>query len=93
MSEKISNDRLDRIIKRLDIITVILLVRSGLKRKEIAEALGVSEKTIGRLIPVSKIKGTKTKKEELERELTGTEKAEPEEKKQKGDQVVDEPNK
>ena len=28
-----------------------------MKRKEIANALGVSEKTIERLIPVSKIKG------------------------------------
>lgn len=93
MSGKISNDKLDRVIKRLDMITVILLVRSGLKRKEIAEALGVSEKTIERLVPVSKIKGTKTKKEEIQRELTGNEKPEPEEKKQKGDQVLDEPNK
>lgn len=68
MSEKANNERLDKIIKRLDIITVILLVKSGLKRKEIAEALGVSEKTIERLIPVSKIKGTKTKIEEAEPE-------------------------
>jgi transposase len=66
MSEKTTNERLDKIIKRLDIITVILLVKSGLTRKEIAEALGVSEKTIERLIPVSKIKGTKLKKTETE---------------------------
>lgn len=62
MSEKTSNERLDKIIKRLDIITVILLVKSGLTRREIAEALGVSEKTIERLIPVSKLKGAKSKK-------------------------------
>ncbi len=72
MSEQVSNNKLDKIIKRLDIITVVLLVKSGLTRKEIAKALGVSEKTIERLIPVSKIKGTKTKKEELERELIAT---------------------
>jgi transposase len=72
MSEKVSNNKLDKIIKRLDIITVVLLVKSGLTRKEIAKALGVSEKTIERLIPVSKIKGTKTKKEELQRELIAT---------------------
>ena len=59
-----SNERLDKIIKRLDIITVILLAKSGLTRKEIAEALGVSEKTIERLIPVSKIRGVRGKKVE-----------------------------
>jgi transposase len=80
MSEKVSNNKLDKIIKRLDMITVVLLVKSGLTRKEIAEALGVSEKTIQRLIPVSKIKGTKTKKEELERELIATETDENEQK-------------
>ena len=37
-----SNERLDKIIKRLDIISVILLAKSGLTRKEIAEALGVT---------------------------------------------------
>jgi len=66
MSDKFLNERLDKMIKRLDLITVILLVRSGLTRKEIAEALEVSEKTIERLVPVSKIKGTKNKKIEPE---------------------------
>ena len=80
MSAKVSNNKLDKIIKRLDIITVVLLVKSGLTRKEIAKALGVSEKTIERLIPVSKIKETKTKKEELKRELTATETDENEQK-------------
>ena len=70
MNEKATNERLDKIIKRLDIITVILLVKSGLTRKEIAEALGVSEKTIERLIPVSKLKGTKGKKIETKPEET-----------------------
>jgi transposase len=63
------NEKLSQLNKKLDIIVVALLAKSGLTRKEIAKALGVSEKTIERLIPVSKIKGTKTKKEELEREL------------------------
>ena len=78
-----SKDKLDKIIKRLDIISVVLLVRSGLKRKEIAEALGVSEKTIERLVPVSKIKGAKTKKVELEHEPTETEADENEQGKQR----------
>lgn len=68
MSEKQSNERLDKIIKRLDIITVVLLVNSGFTRKEIAKALGVSEKTIERLISVSKIKRANLKKAELEPE-------------------------
>jgi len=82
MSEKVSKGKLDKIIKRLDIISVVLLVRSGMKRKEIAEALGVSEKTIERLVPVSKIKGAKTKKEQPEREPTATEANENEQGKQ-----------
>jgi plasmid maintenance system antidote protein VapI len=66
MSDKALGEKLDKIIKRLDILTVILLAKSGLSRKEIAEALGVSEKTIERLIPVSKIKKAKGKKIEPE---------------------------
>ncbi len=65
MSKQLNDDRLDRIIKRLDIITVILLAQSGLTRPEIANALGVSEKTIERLIPISKIKGAKSRKSQL----------------------------
>jgi len=68
MTDKAFDERLDKIIKRLDILTVTLLARSGLSRREIAEALGVSEKTIERLIPVSKIKGGKRKKIEPEAE-------------------------
>ena len=72
------NEKLSQLNKKLDIIAVVLLAKSGLTRKEIAKALGVSEKTIQRLIPVSKIKGTKAKEEELERELiaTGTDESE-----------------
>ena len=66
MSNNISNEKLDKIAKKLDLIIVILLAKSGLTRKEIAETLDVSEKTIQRLIPVSKIKATKAKKNESE---------------------------
>jgi transposase len=64
--EKGINERLDKVIKRLDILAVILLVKSGLTRKEIADVLGVSGKTIERLIPVSKLKGARGKKLEVE---------------------------
>lgn len=60
MSDKSTNERLDKIIKRLDIITVILMAQSGMRRKEIADALDVSEKTIERLIPVSRLKRKQT---------------------------------
>ena len=66
MSSKTTDEKLDKVIKKLDIIIVILLAKSGLTRKEIADALGVSEKTIGRLIPVSKIRGAKMMKMEIE---------------------------
>lgn len=48
--------RLDKIAKRLDMIVVILLAKSGLKRKEIADILGISEKTIERMLPFREIK-------------------------------------
>jgi len=50
-----SNKKLEKIIKRLDIITVVLLAKSGLKRKEIADILGISEKTIERMLPFAKL--------------------------------------
>jgi DNA-binding transcriptional regulator LsrR (DeoR family) len=62
MSKQPKDDKLDKIMKRLDIISVILLAQSGLTRTEIAEALGVSEKTIERLIPISKIKAARNRK-------------------------------
>lgn len=46
----------DDILKRLDILTVIMLARSGLTRKEVAEVLEVSEKTIERMLPFEKLK-------------------------------------
>lgn len=54
--------RLDKIAKRLDIIVVILLARSGVNRKEIADILGISEKTIERMLPFRQIK--QSRKEE-----------------------------
>jgi len=51
-----SNGKLDKIVKRLDIIIVVQLVKSGLTRKEIADVLRVSEKTIERMLPFEKLK-------------------------------------
>jgi len=48
--------RLDKIARRLDMIVVILLARSGLNRKEIADIIGVSEKTIERMLPFRQIR-------------------------------------
>jgi len=89
MTDKAFEERLDKIIKRLDILTVVLLARSGLSRKEIAEALRVSEKTIERLIPVSKIKRAKGKK--IEPELEQQIETEDKEKEQKEGESVYEP--
>jgi len=55
-SDKSLGKKLDKITKRLDMIVVILLAKSSLKRIEIAEILGISEKTIERMIPFRKIK-------------------------------------
>ena len=51
-----SNEKLDKLAKRLDIVIVILLAKSGLTRKEIADVLGISEKTIERMLPFEKLK-------------------------------------
>jgi len=53
--DKSLGKRLDKIARRLDIIVVILLARSGLNRKEIADILGISEKTIQRMLPFGQI--------------------------------------
>jgi transposase len=59
-------DRLDKIIRKLDIITIVLLANSGVKKKDIAIALGVSEDTIERLIKISKLKPVKGKRNQSE---------------------------
>lgn len=46
------NKRLGKIVKQLDLLVVILLAQSGLKRPEIAKILGVSVKTVERMIPL-----------------------------------------
>lgn len=51
-----TNEKLDKIAKRLDILVVILLAKSSLTRKEIAAVLGVSEKTIERMLPFERLK-------------------------------------
>ena len=61
-NDKSLGKKLDKIAKRLDMIVVILLAKSGLKRIEIAEILGISEKTIQRMLPFRQIK--QSRKEE-----------------------------
>lgn len=62
MSDKNLGNKLDKIAKRLDMIVVILLAKSGLKRGDIANILGISEKTIERMLPFRQIK--RSRKEE-----------------------------
>lgn len=50
-----SNKKLNKILKRLDTLIVIQLAKSGLTRKEIADVLEVSEKTIERMLPFAKL--------------------------------------
>jgi len=54
--EKSLGKRLDKIAKRLDMIIVILLARSGLKLSEIAGILEISERTIQNWLPFRQIK-------------------------------------
>ncbi|MEM2293472.1 MAG: ECF-type sigma factor [Candidatus Aenigmatarchaeota archaeon] len=50
------DQKIEEIIRKLDITVVILLAWAGLKRKEVAKVLGVSEKTIERMLPFQKLK-------------------------------------
>jgi DNA-binding transcriptional regulator LsrR (DeoR family) len=62
MSEKTANNKLDEVLKKLDILVVVQLANSGLTRKEIAVVLGVSEKTIERMLPFAKLGQKRAKK-------------------------------
>ena len=50
------DEKLDKIAKKLDIVIVVQLAKCGLTRKEIADVLKVSEKTIERMLPFEKLK-------------------------------------
>jgi len=56
MTDKTSDEKLAKIIKRLDMLSVVLLAKSGLTLKEISKALGISEDTIERMLPFRKLK-------------------------------------
>lgn len=50
------NKKIEKLNKKLDMIIVILLAKSGFTRKEVADVLKVSEKTIERMLPFEKLK-------------------------------------
>jgi DNA-directed RNA polymerase specialized sigma subunit len=50
------NEKLSQLNKKLDIVVVVLLAKSGLTRKEIADVLKVSEDTVERMLPFKKLK-------------------------------------
>ena len=62
VNDKSLGKKLDKIAKRLDMIIVILLARSGLKLSEIADILEISERTIQKWLPFRQIK--QSRKEE-----------------------------
>ncbi len=51
-----SNAKLEEVCKKLDILIVIELARSGLSLTEVAKVLDVSEDTIERMVPFRKLK-------------------------------------
>ena len=55
-TDKSLGKKLDKIGKKLDMIIVIMLAQSGFSKKEISEILGVSEKTIQRMLPFGELK-------------------------------------
>lgn len=55
-SAKCPDEKLDIVIKRLDVIAVTLLASSGLKGKDIAHVLDMSRPSVTRILPLRKIK-------------------------------------
>jgi len=53
--DKSLGNKLDNIIRKLDMILVILLAKSGVKQKKIAEILGISDRTIRKWLPFKEI--------------------------------------
>jgi len=51
-----ANAKLDKLNKKIDIVIITELARSGLSRKEVADVLEVSEDTIERMVPFRKLK-------------------------------------
>jgi len=60
--DKSLGNKLDNIAKKLDMILVILLAKSGVKQKEIADNLGISDRTIRKWLPFRELQ--KSRKEE-----------------------------
>jgi orotate phosphoribosyltransferase-like protein len=56
MSEGTAKRILDEVSKKLDILIVVQLAKSGLTLKEIAKVLNISEDTIERMLPFRKLK-------------------------------------
>jgi len=51
-----SKGKYNEILRKLDILIIIQLAKSGLTLKETAKVLGVSEDTIERTLPFKKLK-------------------------------------
>lgn len=56
VKEKNEKQLLGEINNKLDKLIAILLADAGLNRKEVAESLKVSEKTVERMFPFNKVK-------------------------------------
>lgn len=54
--DKNIGETLDKIAKRLDMILVILLAKSGVNQSDIAKIIGTTERTIRRWLPFRQIK-------------------------------------
>jgi len=61
--DKQLSKKLNKILRRLDMLIVIFLAKSGFERKEIAKILDVSEITVAKMIPIRKLKPKKDDKE------------------------------
>jgi len=59
-----AKETLDRIAKRLDMILVVLLAKSGVNQSEIARIIGTTERTIRNWLPFRQIQQSGKKMKE-----------------------------
>jgi DNA-binding NarL/FixJ family response regulator len=49
-------EKLDLLLKKIDILLIVELTKSGLNKKQVAKVLKISDKTIDKILPYSELK-------------------------------------
>ena len=49
-------EKLDLLLKKIDILLIVELTKSGLNKKQVAKVLKISDNTIDKILPYSELK-------------------------------------